>query len=203
MLSFKSLAFVAAVAFGAFSTAFAAPATSSELVARDVRGVAAIIADLNVKIGPSVLQLNSVVKANATVEVITPIVMNLKGVIGDAVVEVINLADAAPTTILATVDGTAQVTVSILAGIIGDLLLLVFGALNIVLNVCDASVVSALIPVLTIVANSIGCLICAIFSLCGGLLVGLVGAVATIVVSIGPIITRLSVTVLVSLLVNV
>ncbi|THH26552.1 hypothetical protein EUX98_g7627 [Antrodiella citrinella] len=202
MLSFKSLAFVAAVAFGAFSTAFAAPATSSELVARDVRGVAAIIADLHVNISPSILQLNSVVKANATVEVITPIVLNLKSVIADAVVEVINLTNAAPTTILATADGTAQVTVSVLASIIGDLLIFVFGALNVVLNVCDVSVVSALIPVLCIVADILGCLICAIFSLCGGLLVGLVGAVATIVVSIGPIITRLSITVLISLLVK-
>ena len=61
MLSFKSLAFAAAVAFGAFTTAFAAPAVASEVAARDLlsaRSVAVIVADVHTKITPYVVQLS-------------------------------------------------------------------------------------------------------------------------------------------------
>ena len=61
MLSFKSLAFAAAVAFGALSTAFAAPAVvaGSDIAARgvSVRGVADIIVGVKADILPYVNEL--------------------------------------------------------------------------------------------------------------------------------------------------
>lgn len=62
------------------------------------------------------------VKANATVEVVTPIVTNIRGVVVDAVAEVVALAGADASVILAGVDGKAQVTVTVLAQLIADLL---------------------------------------------------------------------------------
>ncbi|KAH8096850.1 hypothetical protein BXZ70DRAFT_944800 [Cristinia sonorae] len=207
MLSFKSLAIAAAVAFGAISTVYAAPAVSSDVaVARDVvaiRGVAAIVAEVHAKVTPFVAQLHTLTVANATVEVVHPIVTEIKDVVAGAVVEVVALAGAKPSVILASVDGTVQVTVVVLAKLIADLLILIFGALGFVLSVCDVSLVAALIPCLCIVADILGCLICAIFSLCGGLLVGLVGAVVALIGAILPIIARLNVVVLVSIFAGV
>ncbi|TCD66871.1 hypothetical protein EIP91_000769 [Steccherinum ochraceum] len=205
MLSFKSLAFAAAVAFGALSTAFAAPAVvGSEVVARDLvaaRGVAVILTDVHTKIQPHILELNSLVKANATVEVVTPIVVEIKGVVVDAVVEVIALAGASADVILAGVDGGVQVTVAVLAQIIADLLILVFGALGFVLSICAD--VTVMIPCLCIVADVIGCLICAVFSLVGSLLVGIIGAVVVLIAAILPVIAQLNILVLVNVFAGV
>lgn len=62
MFSFKSLALTAAIAFGAFTTAFAAPTIGADIASiaeRDVsvRSVAVILADVTVKVTPIVAEL--------------------------------------------------------------------------------------------------------------------------------------------------
>ncbi len=61
-------------------------------------------------------------KANATVEVLTPICEDIKGIFVGAIVEVNGLIGADVDVILANVAGTARVTVVELAGIIGGLI---------------------------------------------------------------------------------
>ena len=90
--------------------------------------------------------------ANATVDALTPIINDLKGVLNTAVADVNALVGAPAATLLAGVDGAAQVTVQELAQLVADLLNAVFGALGAVLNVAGGAV-GAILPLL----SSVGC----------------------------------------------
>ncbi len=62
MFSFKSLAITAAVAFGAFTTAFAAPTVANDVASIaergvSVRSVAVILADVTAKVTPLVTEI--------------------------------------------------------------------------------------------------------------------------------------------------
>lgn len=59
--------------------------------------------------------------ANATVDVITPIVGGLKAAISTSMVEIQTLVGQPAEIVLASVDGTAQVTVEVLVGLIATL----------------------------------------------------------------------------------
>ena len=72
---------------------------------------------------------------NCTVDAITPVVNDIKGILGDAVTQVNALVGQSADDILAGVDGVAKITVTDLAKLLGDLLTLVFTALGAVLAV--------------------------------------------------------------------
>lgn len=61
-------------------------------------------------------------KANATVEVITPILTDVVEVIGGAVADLKLLVGAEVAVILASVDGTVQVTVTVIAQLLAEIL---------------------------------------------------------------------------------
>ena len=81
---------------------------------------------------------------------LTPIVNDIKGVLNTAVSEVNALVNQPVATILASVDGTAQITVQELAQLVADLLNLVFSALGAVLGVAGGAV-GAITPLLAAV----------------------------------------------------
>ena len=61
-------------------------------------------------------------KANATVEVITPILTDIVEVVGGAVADLKLLVGAEVSFILASVDGTVQVTVTVIAQLLAEIL---------------------------------------------------------------------------------
>ena len=61
-------------------------------------------------------------KANATVEVITPILTDIVEVVGGAVADLKLLVGAEVSVILASVDGTVQVTVTVIAQLLAEIL---------------------------------------------------------------------------------
>lgn len=87
-------------------------------------------------------------QSNATIDVITPIVNNIKGVLGGALGDVNGLVGQSTSVILATVDGTAQVTVTELAQIIAGLMTVSDSALRncVVLMVIMSSLSLMLYP---------------------------------------------------------
>ena len=68
-------------------------------------------------------------RENCTVEVLTPIVAEIKGALSGALVEVNALVGVSADIILASVDGTVQVTIDVLAQLVADLLI-VSGFIN-------------------------------------------------------------------------
>ncbi|KAJ3484278.1 hypothetical protein NLI96_g5738 [Meripilus lineatus] len=196
MFSFKSLAFAAAVAFGIFTTAYAAPTVGSELVSRcdsGCRSVPVILAEVQAQITPLALELKYLTKANATVEVITPICSEMKEIFAGAIVEVNLLIGASVSVIL------AGCTVAELSALIGGILCLVFGVIGHVLAIVDVALYVVVCALLTAVAEVLGSLILVVINLCGGLLVGLVLAIVAHIVVVIDVILKLKVHVLINL----
>ncbi|OBZ78248.1 hypothetical protein A0H81_01757 [Grifola frondosa] len=218
MLSFSSLSLIATLALSAFTSASpinsdslapvavpAVPAVAipavSGLGSRDaVRSVPVILADVQTKVTTYTQELTFITQANATVEVLTPIVTNIKVILTGALVEINGLVGQPAEIILASVDGTAKVTVVELANIISGLLIIVFEALNAVLAVVSITAKAAVVALLGTVGEILGCLICAIIMLVGGILTDLVFTLKPLLVSISTILTNLNVVVIVSVL---
>lgn len=212
MLSFKSLATVATLAFGALS-AMAAPAPQSHGAAgltslaeglkhnvRDVQvvSVAQVIQTTTVTITPVVQKLQFITPQNCTVDVLTPVVNDIKTILGTAVSEVNALVGKDVATILANVDGTAQVTVQELAKLVADLVNLVFAALGAVLAVAGGAI-GDIMPLLVAVGELVGSLLHAVLALVGGLLGGLVPAILALVGGILSVVLSLRINVLITL----
>ncbi|PSS37004.1 hypothetical protein EW026_g1106 [Hermanssonia centrifuga] len=200
MLSFKSIAVVVTLAFGAI-TSFAAPVESS-LVRKDanVTGVAKIISDVTVAVTPLTVQLQQITADNCTADTLTPVINDINNILNGAVTEVNKLVGQPVQTILATVDGAAQITVGELAQIIAALLNLVLAALGAVLKVASGDVLSVVTPLLASVGTAVGALLTAVLSLVSQLLGGLLAAVLGLVGDVLGVVTQLNVAGLTSLL---
>ncbi|KAI0695979.1 hypothetical protein BC835DRAFT_1305788 [Cytidiella melzeri] len=197
MLSFKSLAVFATLAFGAVSSMAAPVFDSNNVVANAIvercdcdasSGVAGILVGVKVAVTPYVNEFHYITKDNCTVEAITPIVAGIKVALNDGLVKINALAGASVDVILAgAVDGSVKVTVSVLAGIIADLVCFIFGGIGVILDLNVTAVVGVLIPMLCGLGEVVGALVCAVLSICGHLLVGLdvaVYAMIKVVVSV-------------------
>ncbi|KAI0916627.1 hypothetical protein AcW1_010177 [Taiwanofungus camphoratus] len=221
MLSFSALSVFATLALSAFTSAVplsptgvvndissvahlpAVPIPSglAGVIPRDApRGVCAILQDVTTQVTPYTVQLQYLKQSNATIDVITPIVNNIKGVLGGALGDVNGLVGQSTSVILATVDGTAQVTVTELAQIIAGLMTLIFDAVSVVLDVVSSDLSDCVTSLLCTVGELLGCLVCAIAMLVGSSLHGLLSAVVGLVGSLFPIIIKLNVSVFISLL---
>ncbi|OCH84322.1 hypothetical protein OBBRIDRAFT_741784 [Obba rivulosa] len=217
MLSFSALSVVATLAFSAFTSAMPLDPTSAvstvgnllpvpalpvgvPALKRDTpRSVAAIVADVTVQVTPYVEQLKYINKQNATLEVIEPVVTNIKGVFASAVVEVQGLMGLSADVILAPVTGTVAVTVAELAQIIAGLLTLVFEVVGVVLGVVDSSILSCVTYLLVSLAELVGCLVCAIVMLVDGILANLVATIVPLIGAIIPIILQLNVLIVIKI----
>ncbi|KDQ55508.1 hypothetical protein JAAARDRAFT_79878 [Jaapia argillacea MUCL 33604] len=213
MRSFGLISLVAAFAFSAFTSA--APVTTPTIpsvsvdtvkntvagATRDAvpRGVVAIITSVTVAVTPLTAQLQAVNAQNATVEIIAPIANEIKNILGGAVTELHGLVGQSAEIILASVEGTALVTVGQVASVVGQLVTLIFSALGAVL-VIVAGRVEALIPILAAVGIVVGDLLTVVLAVVGGVVGGLVAALLPIVQGVIPIIINLNVATILKLL---
>ncbi|KAI0338314.1 hypothetical protein BDW22DRAFT_1348465 [Trametopsis cervina] len=211
MLFFQSLVAAATIAFGA-SSVFAAPVIIDSLptvavsvpelpkvVRADVvSSIPQIVASLTAEVTPLADKLESIATVNATIEILTPILDDLKTVINGAIEDVHALTGKPLNIILATVDGTATVTVAELAQVLGGLFNLVFGALGTVLKVAKSIGANDVVPLLAEVATLVVALLQAVLGLVGGIVGGLLVALAPTLGSLLDILSGLGVTQLLS-----
>lgn len=139
---FKSLAVVATLAFGAISSVVAAPLTaeSNNILARcGCDGAAGIVTDVTASVAVYTQKLSedgashwlhfsdgfvgALTAAECTIDVLTPIVADIKGVIAEATVKVNALVGQEKAIVMATVDGTAEITVAALAQLVAALVI--------------------------------------------------------------------------------
>ena len=214
MRSFNLFA-IAAAALAPF--AFAAPAPApvpAPVEARDVavrgetQGVPAILTGLQVNLQVNIVELSAssillskqpriclrfifnsdcLTSANATVEVITPILTDIVTIIGEAVIDLKALVGADISVILCSVDGTVTVAVSVVAQLLADILIALFGALGFVLTVvADVSIL-----VDAIVSCALGSCLCGLISIILQLVDGLLACLIPLVLSLVDVILTL------------
>ncbi|KAF5391231.1 hypothetical protein D9757_003037 [Collybiopsis confluens] len=179
-----TLSLLATVASAAFS--FAAPVTPSSnvLEARCLcQDIHSIITDVTTTLTPIVAELTYITHENCTVEVLTPIVGEIKQVLSTAITEVNALTGKTAVTLLTTVDGVL-LTVTDVAALVVALLNLIFGALAVVLKVVTEVNVAAVIGLLCEVVEVVAELLQAILSVVGGLLVVLLTLLGDVVFSV-------------------
>jgi len=170
---------VAVRAVGVDAAVAAAAAVGVE--ARGQKGCAEILVDLKVNLDVQVTELKCLTKANATVEVITPILGEIVEIIGGAVVDLQALVGAELSVILCSVDGTVEVTVAVIAQLLADVLCLVIGALGFVLTVVADVTILVDIIVKVALGDCLCSLIKAVLALVDGLLVCLIPLVLGLV----------------------
>ncbi|KAH9925972.1 uncharacterized protein B0H18DRAFT_1007191 [Fomitopsis serialis] len=169
------------------------------LVPRDQKNVVTIINETTAQVTQYTLEFQYLTAENATVEVIEPLVQNIKGVIGGALSEVSQLVGQSQDIILG-VEGGALLTVTEVASAVVGLLSLVLEGVSAVLAVVSSDASECVTVLLGSLVEVLGCLICAIFTLVSGLLGGLIPAVVGLLGDLTGVLSTLKVTVLVSVL---
>ncbi|KAJ3877802.1 hypothetical protein F5051DRAFT_503638 [Lentinula edodes] len=183
-MRFSTLSLLATVASAAFS--FAAPLTpaSNALEARCLcQDIHSIIVDVTTTITPIVEELTYITSENCTVEVLGPILDEVKVVLTTAITEVKGLTGFTLTTVLTTVDGVV-LTIAEVAELLCELLTLIFGALAAILRVVTVSEAVAVKALLCEVVELVATLLQLICNLLGGILAILLTLVGDIVFSV-------------------
>ncbi|KAJ3712932.1 hypothetical protein C8R42DRAFT_727676 [Lentinula raphanica] len=183
-MRFSTLSLLATVASAAFS--FAAPVTpvSNSLEARCLcQDVHSIIVDVTTTITPLVEELTYITTENCTVEILTPIVTDIKVALCGAITQVKGLTGFTLTTVLTTVDGVV-LTLFEVAELVCALLTLIFTALAAVLKVVATSEAVAVSELLCEVVELVATLLQLICNLVGGLLAILLPLVGEIVFTV-------------------
>ncbi|GJE93628.1 hypothetical protein PsYK624_097880 [Phanerochaete sordida] len=200
MFSFKSLAVFSALAFGAMTAAAAPLENGNSILARcGCSSAAGILTTLTDDLSVPVGELKYITASNCTLDVLRPIMGEITTTISASIVEVQGLIGQPAEVILATVDGTAQIAISDLAQLVADLLILVFGAIGVVLNI-GGGALAAVLPLLVVVGDVLGCFVALLLNVVGGVAGGLTVAVLGLIGSIVQIILRLNVSVLISVI---
>ncbi|KAF9261149.1 hypothetical protein L218DRAFT_946334 [Marasmius fiardii PR-910] len=210
MRSFSVLATIACAALS-----YAAPLISVEagakvdaiakvgaaVQARHDQGIPDVIQQVTVQITTVIAPLTFLTSQNATVDVVTPILSEVKTILGGAVTEVTTIAGTATGAtgglvgglvggLLKTVFSLAGQVLSLadVAGLLATLLKVVFTALGVVLKVVSSADKAALQPILAEVAGLVADLLKVVLPLLGGLvgaLIPLIGDVLTVVDALG------------------
>lgn len=222
MLSFSTLSVFAALALSTFTSAApalpgvsdvtsAVPGLSAVsgltgslpvvngLLPRDTKNVVTIINETQYKVTEYTVEFHYITAQNATIEVLAPLVENIKGVLGDALVEINGLVGQSQTVILG-VEGGALLAVGDVAAAIVGLLTLVLDAVSAVLAVVSSDATECVTYLLSGLVEVLGCLVCAIVMLVNGLLGNVVSTVVSLLGGVVGILSTLKVTVLISIL---
>ncbi|KAI1792215.1 hypothetical protein LXA43DRAFT_1181135 [Ganoderma leucocontextum] len=203
---FSKLSVLAAVAFGAFTSAIPLDTPLGDLpvpvdpsvvtgllgdlplsglggvVRRDTpKSLAVVLTGVQAQLAPVTASLALVTAANATVDAVTGPANEIVSILGGAVIDLKALIGLDADIILASVDGTVAVTVDVLAGLVAHVVVTVFYALGAVVTVAGSAIDGAL------------------FTLVAGILVGLDVAVLALIKAVVPTVIDLNVHVLVSL----
>ncbi|KAI0712873.1 hypothetical protein C8Q72DRAFT_799263 [Fomitopsis betulina] len=221
MLSFSRLSILAVAAFGTLAYALptrpvvgsvvpsvpglstienAAPAVPGvgSLVRRDQKNVVTIINETTTKVQEFSVEFHYVVAANATLEVLSPIVADIKGVLGDALVDINALVGLSEDVVLGLEGGLLLTVTEVAAAIVG-LLTVVLEAVGAVLDVVLTENSDCVLVLLSSLVEVLGCLICAISMLVGPFLGGLITLVVSLLGGLTGILATLKVTVLISI----
>ncbi|EPQ51455.1 hypothetical protein GLOTRDRAFT_140907 [Gloeophyllum trabeum ATCC 11539] len=163
------------------------------------RGVQEILIEVQTKITPLVQQIQFIKADNATVDALTPVVQGIEGILKGVVPELQTLVGQPVEVILASVTGTAQVTVGEVAQLVANILTLVFGALNSLLNVVGTGL-AALQPLLNALGAAVAALLTAVLAAVNSVVGGLLSAVLGLIGDIVPIILNLNLATVISIL---
>jgi len=181
---FKNLAIIATLAFSAISSTAAAPlsAESNSILARcDCESAAGIVSGVTASVGVYTSQLRGLAASDVTVEVLTPIIANIKAEISAGVGKLSVLSGQDAEIIMASVDGSTQISVSSLAQLVATLIIDVFGALGFVLNLTGVVSVTAVVALLVSVGEILGCFCCCLLSVTAGVAVNLALAIVPLI----------------------
>ncbi|KZT06620.1 uncharacterized protein LAESUDRAFT_759132 [Laetiporus sulphureus 93-53] len=220
MLSFSAISVFATLALSAFTSAAPTNAavptaalvngvsktvpvhsvpSAKGLVPRDTKNVVTIINETTVKVTEYTVEFHYLTAANATIDIIEPIVLDIKAVLGDALTEINALVGESTSVILGTTDGVL-LTVAEVAGAIVGLLTLILEAVAAVLAVVSSDALECVTALLAGLAEVLGCLVCAILLLVNGSLSGLISLIVSLAGDVLNILVTLKVTVLISIL---
>lgn len=185
-MRFSTLSALVAVASAAFC--FAAPApispASNALEARCLcQDIHSIITDVTLTITPLVEELAYITSENCTVEILTPIIGEIKTALQGAIYEVSAITEVTVTTLLTTVEGVV-LSLTEVAELVCALLYLIFAALAAILRVVTSANATAVTALLCEVVELVATLLQLICNLVGGLLAVLLPLVAEVVFSV-------------------
>ncbi|EED83321.1 predicted protein [Postia placenta Mad-698-R] len=221
MLSFSTLSVFAALALSTFTSAAPAPSEISDVITSAspavpvvgvVSGVASslpdvscgtknvvtIITETQFNLSEIIIEFRYITAQNATIEVLAPLVENIKGVLGDALWEINGLVGQGHNVILG-LSGGNLLTVSDVATAIGGLLTLVLDAVSSVLAVTSSDSTECVTYMLSGLVEVLGCVVCATIMLVNPLLGSVVSTVAIQLGGLVGVISTLKVTVLLSI----
>jgi len=169
MRAFTALSLVATAAFSLFAAA--SPVAVQEK--REVYGLAHIFAGAEAKLQPICAELNAFTAENIEVEVVTNLVVEIKDILAEAVVDVKALVGVSTEIIFAPTVGAVLLTVHDVAGLVAGLLILVSGTLYKVLGLLHYDL-AVLGSVLAALGATVYALLAAVIVVVEGLVVVLV-----------------------------
>ncbi|KAH8109930.1 hypothetical protein DFH11DRAFT_1514948 [Phellopilus nigrolimitatus] len=161
----------------------------NSILARDdqLASVPKILTTLTNDLSAVIGKLNSLTGDNCTNTTVQPLLNQVVDIVGTAVSDIKKLVGAPVATILASVDGTAQVAVTEVAKLLANVLTLVVNALGAVLKLVGGDL-SILGPVLATVGKTLSDLVSGVLSVVDGLLTDLVPLIGSLV----PTLTQLA-----------
>ncbi|CDO76401.1 hypothetical protein BN946_scf184937.g15 [Trametes cinnabarina] len=143
------------------------------------QGLAAIFTQAQAQLVPFTQQLKFATKQNATAEGLAAPIDEIKTILTNTVGLVQGLIGQPVEVVLATVDGTAKLTIEELAPIVGSVVILVFDALGAVLTLLGGGVIPAVFDLLAGVGAVVGTLLAAVFALLGQVVPDVVAILAS------------------------
>ncbi|KAH9936803.1 uncharacterized protein BXZ73DRAFT_89303 [Epithele typhae] len=228
MFSFSALAVFSTIAFGALSSALPVdlpaalpvnalgalpiPALGRRIDVpvvgdlglpirrHDVAGVAVVLTQATAKLGPATDLLKFVTAENCTVQALTAPVHDIQTILLGTVAELKELVGQPVDIILASVEGTAQITVEELAHIICGLLTIVFTGVRAVLIVAGAAIDATVFNLLVLVGGVVGELLAVLLPLVGSIVGELLYILVPLLKTLVPIILHLNLAQVISLL---
>ncbi|KAI0338355.1 hypothetical protein BDW22DRAFT_707313 [Trametopsis cervina] len=194
---FKPFALFATLALGVVS-AIAIPTASDNAVEKRAKpaGIAKIFADATTALTPHTQQLQALTSSQLTTSTVQPIANNIMSTLNTAVSQTQALLGQPISVVLATVDGTAVLTVTEVSVIVSELVHLILGAIAVLLKFPFFEIQFLLVNI----GQLVGTLVNTVILVTDGLLFGLQVAIAGLLTDVEFVITDLGLTILGGLL---
>ncbi|TFK82732.1 hypothetical protein K466DRAFT_499768 [Polyporus arcularius HHB13444] len=176
------------------------PAVGSVHTRDATQSIAVILTDVTTKLGPVTDVLKFVTSQNATVEAVSGPIGEIKDILTGAVTSLEALVGQPAEVILASVEGTAQITVEELGKLVATLVVVVFEALGAVLKVAGGAIDQALLQLLCVVGGLVGTLLAIVLKLVGGIVGELLAVVLPLIQTVVPFILNLNINQIISVL---
>ncbi|KAI0764676.1 hypothetical protein C8Q74DRAFT_1219654 [Fomes fomentarius] len=162
--------------------------------------IAVILTNVQTQLGPVTATLKGLTAQDITLDVVADPLGQLKDILTGAVVSLKALVGQDVSIILASVEGTAQITVEELGHLVGGVVVTVFEALGAVLKVAGGTVDAAVFDLLVTVGGLVGLILTVVFHLVGKVVVDLLAVVVPLVQAVIPIVLHLNIATVLSIL---